>query len=119
MLTGCLHRSLKMSQPFPSGDARAGLQNDTGEENGKAGVAAAGGETWVPPVSYDYEQYAKPADQSFAPNGEGESGGGWGHNAAKYEWQEEFGEIGPKNEDLEKVLFSSEHQTRKGVKYDE
>lgn len=118
-----------MSEPFPSGDARAGLQNGSGEENGNTGVvangfpatgvAAGGGQTWAPRMSYDYEQYAKPAGESFAPNGEGENGANWGHNAAKYEWQEEFGEVGPKNEDLEKVLFGSEHQTRKGVKYDE
>lgn len=35
-----------------------------------------------------------------------------------YEWKEEYGDIGPRFEDLEKHLFGSEFHVRTGIKFD-
>lgn len=42
----------------------------------------------------------------------------WSHDAAKYEWKEEYGDVGPRDERLEKDLFHGEHITRAGAKLD-
>ena len=42
----------------------------------------------------------------------------WAGEAAKYEWKAEYGDVGPADPRLEKMLFYSEHAVRKGVEYD-
>ena len=42
----------------------------------------------------------------------------WAGEAAKYEWKAEYGDVGPADPRLEKMLFFSEHAVRKGVEYD-
>ncbi|EXJ78698.1 hypothetical protein A1O1_09100 [Capronia coronata CBS 617.96] len=41
----------------------------------------------------------------------------WAHDAEKYEWQEEYGEVGPRHEELEKELFRGEYINRAGDKF--
>lgn len=41
----------------------------------------------------------------------------WAGQAAKYEWKAEYGDVGPADPRLEKMLFYSEHAVRKGVEY--
>ena len=43
--------------------------------------------------------------------------GDWANKAAIYEWKEEYGEIGPRFEALEKQLFGADH-VRSGIKFD-
>jgi ATP-dependent RNA helicase DDX3X len=38
----------------------------------------------------------------------------WMHSAAKYEWNEEFGDVGPKIPELEAQLFNPELKPQKG-----
>ncbi|EPS26837.1 hypothetical protein PDE_01776 [Penicillium oxalicum 114-2] len=38
----------------------------------------------------------------------------WGGNAARYEWKDEYGDVGPRNEELERELFHDEHIPRPG-----
>lgn len=75
---------------------------------------AARDKGWVAPQAYDY----KTATQPFTANQEETNGPTWAHNASKYEWKEEFGDVGPPVPELEKELFHSELQNRKGIKFD-
>ncbi|PKY07867.1 DEAD/DEAH box RNA helicase [Aspergillus campestris IBT 28561] len=72
---------------------------------------------WVAPESYDYAKYTydplkKPEEQQNlddqAPT--------WAANAAKYEWNDEYGDVGPANAQLEEMLFRSEFINRAGFK---
>lgn len=76
-------------------------------------VALAREKGWVEPQSYDYSVYTaeKPAEDGDAPV--------WASAAAKYEWSDEYGDIGPPNEELEKMLFHSEFISRAGIKLDQ
>ncbi|EGC41698.1 DEAD/DEAH box RNA helicase [Histoplasma capsulatum var. duboisii H88] len=71
---------------------------------------------WTEPQRYDYDTYnadPKPgegAGLSDLPE--------WASNAAKYEWKEEYGDVGPRNEELEKMLFHDEYLNRAGNKFD-
>ena len=40
----------------------------------------------------------------------------WSHDVARYEWREEFGDVGPRDATLEKDLFRGEHINRAGSK---
>jgi ATP-dependent RNA helicase DDX3X len=45
--------------------------------------------------------------------------GQWSSNAAVYEWNEEYGDVGPAFADLEKQLFGSEFHVRQGIQFDQ
>lgn len=86
------------------------LPSADGNMNTEA-AALAREKGWVEPQRYNYDAYntvEKPADVAEVASGE------WGSNAAKYEWKEEYGDIGPPNEELEKMLFHGEHLVRQG-----
>ena len=38
----------------------------------------------------------------------------WAANATRYEWSEEFGDVGPEDKDLEKMLFQAEDKMEVG-----
>jgi ATP-dependent RNA helicase DDX3X len=40
--------------------------------------------------------------------------GDWHGTATKYEWKDEYGEVGPRIPELEKQLFGGEFQMRRG-----
>ena len=84
----------------------------TGEQLREAG--------WTAPQAFDYENAdLKPSEAAPpAPAENGEEAPGWAHNAAKYEWLEEYGDVGPRIEELERQLFQSEFLNRRGVKFD-
>lgn len=44
--------------------------------------------------------------------------GQWANNAAVYEWDEEYGDVGPRFADLEKQLFGSEFHVKAGIQFD-
>lgn len=75
---------------------------------------------WSTPQGFDYEKYnagprdkAAPASESAEPEGEASS---WAANAAKYEWNDEYGDVGPEHELLRKMLFGDEHKVEQGDK---
>ncbi|KAL6237052.1 hypothetical protein BDW75DRAFT_229012 [Aspergillus navahoensis] len=76
---------------------------------------------WVEPKDYDYEKYVA-ALLSEKPTEDGENSQDeqtvpkWAANAAKYEWNEEYGDVGPENNHLEEQLFRSEFINRTGLK---
>ncbi|KAK2757266.1 hypothetical protein FQN54_004780 [Arachnomyces sp. PD_36] len=88
------------------------------DESGKSflnveAAALAREKGWAEPVEYDYSKYnstERPADNADAPT--------WASGAAKYEWSDEYGDVGPPNEELEQMLFHGEFASRTGVKFD-
>jgi ATP-dependent RNA helicase DDX3X len=70
---------------------------------------------WVEPQGFDYDAYN--ASGKAVAAGEVIKGD-WSHNAEKYEWKEEYGDVGPPSEALEAQLFRSEFINRQGLKFD-
>ena len=88
---------------------------------------------WVQPIAHNYSSTAPASTRDreeaapkpeTAAEGEGaedaplrrQGTSTWAHDAAKYEWKEEYGDIGPTDPTLEKELFQGEHITRTGAK---
>ena len=73
---------------------------------------------WAKPSKYDYDTYnANPRDQPMAPGEVEEGVPTWAANATKYEWSDEFGDVGPEHPALEKLLFGDEHTMKKGGEF--
>jgi ATP-dependent RNA helicase DDX3X len=74
---------------------------------------------WVEKQPYDYDTYNKSSkelfDQGLAPGSLGAQD--WASNAAKYEWDEEYGDVGPAFPELEAQLFGGEHHMRTGIEF--
>jgi|SRR5271170_1402283 len=64
----------------------------------------------------DYNEEDKATGQAAA--AADSTGSNWAHNAAKYEWKEEYGDLGPEIPELEQQLFRSEFINRQGLKFD-
>lgn len=75
---------------------------------------------WSEPEKYDYESYnaGKKTREERAITEEGKDLPAWAANAQKYEWSDEFGDVGPRHEALEDMLFNSEHINRTGIAFD-
>ncbi|KAL4991469.1 DEAD-domain-containing protein [Aspergillus falconensis] len=101
-------------------DALADVTNVQNNKNIEAS-ALAREKGWVEPKDYDYEKYVTVLS-SERPAKDGENSQGehpvpeWAANAAKYEWNEEYGDVGPENPHLEEQLFRSEFINRTGLK---
>lgn len=101
-------------------DAALGdIMNTTAAANGtvknEEAHALARGKGWVKPQDFDYSTYNS-ADKPGADNEAIQAA--WAHNAKKYEWKEEYGDVGPAIPELEQQLFRSEFINRQGVKFD-
>lgn len=94
---------------------------------------------WVQKTNYDYNTYNKSSKeladaaqgaadgfaaegvtQPDAANEEAVGGilpGDWANNAAIYTWDDDFGEIGPAHEELEKMLFGAENHVKTGINF--
>ena len=59
---------------------------------------------WAEPTPFNYEITEKKDVND------------WAGAAARYEWQDEYGDVGPRNEELEKILFHDELILRAGGK---
>lgn len=73
---------------------------------------------WVKKEAYNYEAYNKSAKELIdenAANGVGDRE--WASNAAKYEWNDDFGDVGPPFPELEQQLFGSEHHVKAGIDF--
>lgn len=96
---------------------------------------------WGKPLAYDYGRYTLPtsappndaerrtpavagidltkeAVDPSKPATENENVPDWASNAKKYEWSDEFGDVGPVFRDLELQLFHGEHINRTGIAFD-
>jgi len=64
---------------------------------------------WVEQQNFDYEATVPPQEEAAQ---------GWMSRARKYEWKDEYGNVGPEDPDLEQELFRSELKLKKGVEFD-
>lgn len=85
-------------------NAKAGPPKD------EAAHALARERGWNEPVAYDYATTNNAVDAKNMPNSN------WAYMSRKYEWNDEFGEIGPAMPELEEELFRRETINRAGVK---
>lgn len=78
---------------------------------------------WCAPQPFNYDAAAPTSGMHGATGGEGANNEdaykatAWAHDAEKYEWQEDYGEVGPRHEELEKQLFRTEYHNRAGDKF--
>ncbi|KAL4873589.1 hypothetical protein BDV12DRAFT_160318 [Aspergillus spectabilis] len=98
-------------------DALADVTNTQNNQNDKAS-AIAREKGWVAPEGYDYEKYTvgPPGEKPAEDLEQGEAAPQWAASAAKYEWNDEYGDVGPENSQLEEQLFRSEYINRTGLK---
>lgn len=69
---------------------------------------------WSEQHKFDYEALkAKPNDKDGSATGPV-----WAANAKKYEWDDDYGDVGPVHEQLELELFGKEHVVKKGQDYE-
>lgn len=96
--------------------------NDSNVPDIEEGRARVRNSNWPRAVRYDYSVYnVKPEDQDGSnerlgetPLPEPDDKPDWLHKAAKYEWDDEYGEIGPEVPELEEQLFHNKHIVRRG-----
>ncbi|KAJ5692314.1 hypothetical protein N7462_001737 [Penicillium macrosclerotiorum] len=62
---------------------------------------------WTDPVPFTYDSYNS---KEFTD---------WAGVAARYEWKDEYGDVGPRNEELEKQLFQDDFIPRAGSRFNE
>lgn len=79
---------------------------------------------WVEKNEYDYSTYMKSSKElaeAVATNESADLGvdvGDWASNAAIYNWDDDFGDVGPRHPELEAQLFGSENHVRTGIKFE-
>lgn len=61
---------------------------------------------WVKPVAYDYARFGGGAGINETDT--------WGASGHRYEWLEEYGDVGPKVPELELMLYGPENRTSQG-----
>lgn len=73
---------------------------------------------WVAPQAYNYDtamaKHGDTAQPSAVEQVDVEDMPSWMHNAVKYEWKEDYGDVGPEVPELEAQLFKSDSRTRTG-----
>ena len=109
MATGAFNTDSTASALDDTTNNASGTNGNRNEE----AYATARDKGWVEPQSFDYESHNAPIKASGANEGD------WNHHAAKYEWKEDYGEVGPAIPELEHQLFRSEFINRQGVKFNE
>ena len=84
---------------------------------------------WTTKIKYDYDTYNKSTKELSDAQGAISGGdevddavggvkpGDWASNAATYEWEDEFGDVGPRFPELEKQLFGSDNHVRRGINF--
>jgi ATP-dependent RNA helicase DDX3X len=94
------------------------VANNTAPAKNEEAHTLAREKGWVEPQEFDYNTY-----NAHNPSGKAAGAGDdlkhhWAHNAEKYEWKEEYGDVGPPSDALEAQLFRSEFTNRRGLKFD-
>jgi ATP-dependent RNA helicase DDX3X len=74
---------------------------------------------WVAKQSYDYDTYNKSSKELMdaGATGSGLESRAWASNAVRYEWNDEYGDVVPRFEELEKQLFGLEFRPSKGIDF--
>ena len=71
---------------------------------------------WAEPQKFDYNTYnAGPRDAGpSGPSDADANAPSWAASAMKYEWSEEYGDVAPRHETLENMLFRDENKMERG-----
>jgi len=90
------------------------------EVNTKAGdnAARAREQGWAEPEKYNYTAYNASSREEREAVESALELSDWASNAAKYEWKDEFGDIGPPHPELERQLFHEGTGTHSGILFD-
>ena len=109
------------NKTFDTGDMSKALADTTDAHNKEANTQAgdnaarAREQGWAEPEKYNYSAY-NTASREEREAVEAELGlSDWASNAAKYEWKDEFGDIGPPHPELERQLFHEGTGTHSGI----
>ena len=73
-------------------------------------LARAKAAGWTNPIPFNYDTVV---GSEAAPD-ETRNSAAWLSDAAVYQWDDEFGDVGEPNPDLEQMLFAGEHLQRAG-----
>ena len=106
---------LKINETATGSGSATGEASAVAAADDKSRVAREHG--WVPPVKYDYEAFNSTreeleAAQKATPTAEAPT---WAATATRYEWLDEYGDVGPAIPQLEDELFRSETTVKQGV----
>ncbi|EAW09311.1 DEAD/DEAH box helicase [Aspergillus clavatus NRRL 1] len=105
---------------FDVTDMSNALEEVTADQTNKNAEAVnlAREKGWAPPEQYNYAKYNTGPSEKPEEFADPEQSGlpEWAANAAKYEWSDEFGDVGPANPELEEMLFRNEFINRTGLK---
>lgn len=81
---------------FETADMQSALPGDPSAEKAPAAAIDSDGKEWTKPLSYNYDELAQQGPIETT---------NWEGNNVIYEWDEEYGEVGPKHPELELMLF--------------
>ena len=100
-----LHSTMSDAGAGPAVDPAAARKEQQAQDLAKAKAAG-----WADPVPFEYgnttgEDSAEDETRENVP---------WLSDAAIYQWDDDFGDVGDPNPELEKMLFSNEYQQRAG-----
>ena len=73
---------------------------------------------WVEPQKYDYESYNAGTREEREAIEQSHEVPAWASNAVKYEWSDEYGDVGPEHPLLEADLFQDQHRMQSGIEFD-
>ncbi|WQF83221.1 Putative ATP-dependent RNA helicase DEAD-box, Helicase superfamily 1/2, ATP-binding protein [Colletotrichum destructivum] len=83
---------------FDTANMQAALSSESSEKKAPAVVIDNEGKAWAKPLPYNYDELAKQGPVETTD---------WEGNGAIYEWNDEFGDVGPKFPELELALFGN------------
>lgn len=69
---------------------------------------------WGEPTKFDYESYNAGSREERQAVAAAQEGPEWAATATKYEWSDEYGDVGPAHPQLERLLFGDETKMEKG-----
>ncbi len=73
---------------------------------------------WVEPQKYDYESYNAGTREEREAIETAHEVPAWASNAMKYEWRDEYGDVGPEHPELENELFKDENKMQSGIEFE-
>ena len=98
--------------------ALADVTNSMSKANMSAGNAAAVERVkdahWTSPEKFDYDSYNADSKEKREALTADHDVPAWAANAVKYEWSDEYGDVGPEFPELEEMLFGDEDQMKAG-----
>ena len=98
-----------------NGGELADVTNSLSKANINAAAIERVKETkWKAPQKYNYDAYNADSKEKREAIEAVQEMPAWAANAIKYEWSDEFGDVGPEFKELEEILFGDENQVKVG-----